>query len=268
MGIISPGRASGSQQDGPGEVTEANALTALLNEFNGNIDGTNLKASLTLGTLLLTGSLTATNELAVSGAGTPRLSLRDTSAGADLKRSRLRNLSGKTRLDVMTDNDVTTSFTGLSLDHATGVPDFPQGFTGKRLDSPYFRAYRSSAASYTDGSTVIFNSEDADPNGWYDPATGKFQPTTAGRYRLSWRVTSNAVLTAGKYWVASVGLAEGQPCSQVGSALAPSSGGTVMLAFNGTTDFAQVSIQHDIGVAAAVATGTSSTWFEAERIGA
>jgi hypothetical protein len=57
MGLVSPTRATTSQTEGTGQQTEANALTTLLNEFNGNITGPNISAaaaltiaSLTVGT--------------------------------------------------------------------------------------------------------------------------------------------------------------------------------------------------------------------------
>src|SRR4051794_20878146 len=48
MGTVSPSRATTSMSEGTGQQTEANALTTLLNEFNGNIDGNNLKQTIAI----------------------------------------------------------------------------------------------------------------------------------------------------------------------------------------------------------------------------
>jgi hypothetical protein len=48
MPQINPSRATTAMTEGTGEQTEANALTAVINEFNGNIDGTNIKQSVAI----------------------------------------------------------------------------------------------------------------------------------------------------------------------------------------------------------------------------
>jgi hypothetical protein len=154
---------------------------------------------------------------------------------------------------------------------STGV-DFPLGFTGKRLDSPYFRAYRNPITSYATGATVVFDTE-TDPNGWYDTATGIFLPTTAGRYRLTWSVASAVAITADKFWRSKLQKngadeAYGQVAFQRGSGSFVTSLGTTQVAANGTTDSFLVKIEHDIGSTTQISNNTATTYFEAERIGA
>jgi hypothetical protein len=144
------------------------------------------------------------------------------------------------------------------------------GSTVVLLPSPYFRAYRSSAASYSSGATVVFNTE-TDPNGWYNNATGIFLPTVAGTYRVSWRVQLNAVLTADEYMQASLSASaqyHGAPSVQRGAVFKPASAGATLLAFNGTTDSVFVYLEHNHGGSIAVAAEAGTTYFEAEYVGA
>jgi hypothetical protein len=155
---------------------------------------------------------------------------------------------------------------------STGV-DFPLGFTGKRLDSPYFRAYRSTGVSYTTGATVVFEAETSDPNGWYDTATGAFVPTVAGMYRLTWMVASGTAITADKYWRSKLrknggDVVLGQSCFQRGTGMIVTSLGSGLVSANGSTDSFSVVIEHDVGSATAIGNGFAATYFEAERIGA
>jgi hypothetical protein len=64
-------------------------------------------------------------------------------------------------------------------------------FQGSGRVVPFFRATRTSAQTLTSLVTdILFDSESpvssglADPNGWYDPATGKWQPRRAGWYQV------------------------------------------------------------------------------------
>lgn len=138
------------------------------------------------------------------------------------------------------------------------------------LASPYFRAYRSTAASYADGATVVFDSE-TDPNGWYDNATGIFLPTVAGTYRVACQVQSPG-LASGKTLVAGVlggsgGLLVTGSRAPYNAAYGSVSCGAQLVAFNGTTDSAHVVVAHDNGGALAVTTGQANTFFEAEYVG-
>lgn len=223
--------------------------------------------------LVLGSTLTASALIADSGTQ-GEVHMRDAGAGAGVRRSRLFNNDGTTRLDHPNDANSAIANVGLVYDHATGVIDHPSGFTGRRLDSPYFRAYRSSAVSLADGADVVFNSETADPNGWYDTTTGRFQPTGAGVYRVSWRVGAGAVLTADKYLATSLihvpsatSIASGSRPYQRGVGFIASQG-TTLLAFDGSTDYVVVRVAHDNGGSLAIGAASAATYFEAERIGA
>jgi hypothetical protein len=67
---------------------------------------------------------------------------------------------------------------------------------GGKLTTPNFFAYRNSNVTITSGksTTILFNVE-ADPFNWYDPSTGKFQPTEAGYYLISATIGSACVTT-------------------------------------------------------------------------
>lgn len=141
--------------------------------------------------------------------------------------------------------------------------------TGSSL---YFRAYRSSAALLLSGGTVLFNAE-TDPNGWYDPATGLFQPTVAGIYRLSWGVVLVSPLTASKYMTTQLSMSSGETALggiafQSSNARGLASMGSTLVAFNGTTDSASIQVLHDNGGSVDLSSTGRVTHFEAERIGA
>jgi hypothetical protein len=147
------------------------------------------------------------------------------------------------------------------------------GSTVVLLPSPYFRAYRSSAASYASGATVVFDSE-TDPNGWYDNATGIFLPTIAGMYRLSWGLRAGVFLTADNFFGSAVILGGsvtvwGSVDYQRGSATGKLvSVGSALLPFNGSTDSAVVVLNHNNSGSLAVDASTASCHFEAEYVGA
>lgn len=140
------------------------------------------------------------------------------------------------------------------------------------LASPYFRAYRSTAASYATGATVLFDSE-TDLNGWYDPTTGIFLPTVAGMYRVSWFVSLATLLTTGnKLQVSAVTgasalAASGSVALQSGTGGLLTSSGSSLLAFNGTTDSIHIVLTHSNGGSVAIGSGTAESRFEAEYVG-
>jgi hypothetical protein len=276
MATVSPPRGVPSTDtEGVAQVKELNALTTLINEFNGNVDGTNVKntAALTVASVITSAGLVANGVTTpASGAGVEI----GYSGGVGFVQAEQRGPDSAKPL-ALAGSQVRLQGGGVQVATATSTGvDFPLGFTGKRLDSPYFRAYRNAALSRADSEIVIFDAETSDPNGWYDTATGKFQPTVAGMYRVSWAVEANAALAADKYWMSLVnangsivgGGQRGSVGYQRGSAQPVNSGGTTLLTFNGSTDYLQIAIKHDTGGSTAIAPGAGHTWFEGERIGA
>lgn len=277
MGLVSPALGTLGGQRGDGEAADRNALATLLAEFNGNIDSANMKNA----PLVLLQTLTAQTHVQVDGATWAQLRLRHTAAGVNLKRSAVYNAGGHTKLIVVDDADTAILRTGLDMDHASGVVDFPNGLsiggvagsTGL-LASPYFRAYRNAAASYADGATVLFDTE-TDPNGWYNPATGIFLPTIAGTYRLSWAIAlSNvSVLTTDEYLstlLVAIGTVSspGSLSFQRGASKALISVGSALLPFNGSTDQAKVVLSTDhVGALALDIGAQQRNHFEAHRVG-
>jgi hypothetical protein len=258
----------------PGDTSAADVpahLKALADSIEAMMD-----APVVLGSSLTTdGDLFVTNGgiLVSSAGGLGPLGLKDTSAGANLKNSRLQTTAGVTSLKSVTDA-LAAKKTGLTFDHNTGVVDFPNGVSQKGIGaSPYFRAYRSSAASYATGATVIFNTE-TDPNGWYNTTTGIFLPTVAGTYRVSWGVALfPGELSVDKFLLSQCDHSSLDP---IGSAFyqaaaagaGPVSVGSTLLPFNGTTDTAKIVITHDQGGSVAINTTPAANHFEAEYVGA
>lgn len=68
MGIVNPARANTAMTEAAGQLAEANALSALLAEFNGNIDTANLKA----GAGIVAGQLADADKLGLTTTTTTR----------------------------------------------------------------------------------------------------------------------------------------------------------------------------------------------------
>lgn len=68
MAQVNPVRATTSDTEGGGEIKEAAALTTLINEFNGNIDDANIKAT----AAIASGKLADADKLGLTGGGVTR----------------------------------------------------------------------------------------------------------------------------------------------------------------------------------------------------
>lgn len=137
--------------------------------------------------------------------------------------------------------------------------------------SAIFRAYRNTPGNVTTGQVVVFDAESFDTQGWYNPATGRFTPQVAGYYRLSTTVMSNSTLTADNYYIARIrkngaDVATGPPTFQRGSATTPASSATDVVFANGTTDYFDVGVYHNQGVAFPLAGASVYTYFAGELI--
>tara|TARA_B100000073_G_scaffold282951_1_gene243892 strand:+ start:37 stop:606 length:570 start_codon:yes stop_codon:yes gene_type:complete len=81
--------------------------------------------------------------------------------------------------------DLTKSITG-TLPVANGGTALTSGFVNGGLNTPAFEAKMTGASTaITEAALVtltIFNSEDYDSHNCFDPSTGKFIPTVAGKY--------------------------------------------------------------------------------------
>jgi hypothetical protein len=81
------------------------------------------------GAVSVGGTVTATTSVGVSGSGAQTIDLRDTSAAADRKRSRLRVQGGHTFWESVNDAYNAIPYEFADANHATGKVDFPQGIT-------------------------------------------------------------------------------------------------------------------------------------------
>lgn len=254
MGTISPVLPTLGGARGDGEAAVRDALNTLVTEFNGRIQNVNRDTTETvdlgnaLGTAYL-GDIDGAKWLVSLGG----FSLTFYSDAADT--SALAGFANK-------------PYKGRTYRAKFSIG--PGGFV-KSSYPPYFRAYRSSAASYATGATVVFNAE-TDPNGWYDNATGIFLPTVAGTYRVSWAVTPLSNLTVDKYLSAKAFTGAGvgyfgSSAYQAGTGTQVTSTGSALVAFNGTTDTMHVRLDNDQGTIA-VLNDVGATYFEAEYVGA
>lgn len=163
---------------------------------------------------------------------------------------------------------------------SSGPTSFGMLKTGQAwvLDKPYFRASRTAALTQVVNNTVvIFSNEETDPNGWYDPTTGKFQPTVPGQYRIRWRVGLGVAITADKFFHArlyknAAMVRSGSEFIQRGTAAFPLSGNDgTLVAMNGSTDFCDVRAATDDGTPGTTTyvhqADAGYTYFEAEFVG-
>jgi hypothetical protein len=135
-----------------------------------------------------------------------------------------------------------------------------------------FNVYRNAAVSYATGSVVVFDTELFDYSGWYDTATGKYTPLIAGLYQFSWLVTDNNPLgAADRYWLTHIRkngtiVGDGQLLWQR-STQGPNSGGSMLLEANGSTDYFEITVEHNEGAAEDIDTGQDSTFFCGHYVG-
>lgn len=136
-----------------------------------------------------------------------------------------------------------------------------------------FSVYRAAAFSAISGDRVPFDTEEWDVSAWHDPTAGvvRFMPLAAGWYRLNGLVTAGAALVAGKYWRVDVyrnGVEHrrGQPFVQAGTPSA-SAGVSCLAQADGVSDFFDLRVFHDVGVAQALAPGASLCYFQGELVG-
>lgn len=117
-----------------------------------------------------------------------------------------------------------------------------------------FRAGLTANAAFAAAAPILFNGDNTvnkslfDTDNWYDPVTGKFQPTVAGYYEPDWVLTTNAQLTVDCFFVSQLLkngslYSEGQFVYQRGGGVGVSSRGSELVYLNGTTDYLQIVFQ-------------------------
>ena len=97
-------------------------------------------------------------------------------------------MTSKIKVNILADggdNSIITSDGAGSFTPASGLA------TGVLANTPVFQAKKTTSQSFSQNvqAVVLFDSEDFDDDGVYDPATGKFQPSVAGKYLIHTQVT-------------------------------------------------------------------------------
>lgn len=135
-----------------------------------------------------------------------------------------------------------------------------------------FSAGRTSGATVPIGSTIIFDAEDFDVSGWYNAATGEFQPLVAGIYRVGAQLLYSSGLPSTDDWMSVQLRKNGTLYKTVGQGSGESTlialayGGAALVSMNGTTD--KLTITHNNNVPAAKAfAGATETYFYGELVG-
>lgn len=123
------------------------------------------------------------------------------------------------------------------------------GLPGGAAGAPKtFTAGRTADYLHAAGDPVVFDGDNVpgflwDDEGWYDPATGIFQPTESGYFQVEWTVTGDI---SGSFMVSQL--------QKNGDVIAEGNwtpGGTAttlghrLVFLNGTTDFVRVVLQHN-----------------------
>jgi hypothetical protein len=110
---------------------------------------------------------------------------------------------------------------------------------------PAFSAYRSTtqSISQTTWTIAVFNTEEFDTANFYNTSNGRFTPTIAGYYALSFNLELNVAFTG---FMHSMFYKNGDYYTR-GSAINASSqggivSGSVVMYLNGSTDYAQVGV--------------------------
>jgi hypothetical protein len=147
---------------------------------------------------------------------------------------------------------------------------------------PLFRAVRTTDLTTVAGwrGPLLFNSEVVDTDDWFDPATGKFQPTEPGWYRLGAGIATGTGIAATDVYLFITKNATGINTSIWANVIAVSresspNASTYYLStsgmayFNGTTDYAEVRYYFGTASGTPVVYGTGvgqATFFEGHAI--
>ena len=102
-----------------------------------------------------------------------------------IKVDTIQSAAGSTVLEQTNATTITLGSTGQTiLLNANATNNFA-------VNTPVFQAKKTTTQNFSQNvqAVVLFDSEDFDDDGVYDPATGKFQPSVAGKYLVHTQVT-------------------------------------------------------------------------------
>lgn len=273
MASTVPNRFSDSQ------ARSAGALMADFDYITGRLDLIEAWFSST-SPFVLTSGLTVNGDIIANGGvfetnlnGGGYIWLKDNTAGADLKRSRLKTGAGVTVLESRTDAQGPKKV-GLSFNHTSGDIDFPQAVSAGSLSvggssvigaAASFSAYLTGSLSVTDGDDVVFDTEEWDIPSIFSPGSGIVTPPAGQRWRLSWLVSTAASgwIRADLYKVSTVNRRGGASMTSGGQV--PSSYGSALVLGDGSAF--KVVLRHNIGGSTALVNDSRSCIFQGERVG-
>lgn len=154
-------------------------------------------------------------------------------------------------------------------DGSVGYIKTATGTTG--LAAGVFNVYRNAALSLANNSLVVFDAATFDVSSWYNLSTGRYIPQIAGYYRLTAQISFSAALTASQFVNIQLrkngsGTAFG-PNANAGTTASPGGMVTTVVQANGSTDFFEIWLAHNIGGSTALNTGAGACFFCGELIG-
>ena len=134
-----------------------------------------------------------------------------------------------------------------------------------------FSVYRNAAVSYATGSVVVFDAESEDISAWFDTSNGRFTPQKAGLYRLNARVEGSTAITSAQYTQIFL-RKNGSNHKELGTWFGNSNigwrvGGSALVRANGTTDYFDILLVHNVGGNLAIVTGAVATYFDGNFVG-
>lgn len=138
-----------------------------------------------------------------------------------------------------------------------------------------FSAYRNAALSLANAAVVVFDTEEWDVSNWYDTANGRFTPQVAGYYRLTGRLQvqlASGLDLASEYLQAYVqkngSVARNGDYQGGNGAVFPVAAQVdALVKANGTTDYFEIAIGHNVGGSIPLTVGASFIRFEGELVG-
>lgn len=147
------------------------------------------------------------------------------------------------------------------LDGGLGHDNFASGSSGAAKG--VWKVNRSTAFTInTTATIVLFNNEQIDMNGWYDPTTGKYQPLMSGWYEFIWSLPMSTVDCVSFLYKNGALSVTGSVCVASATYGTSTVGHSIEQA-NGTSDFFDIR-----GIATvASALGTSGNFFGGHYIG-
>ena len=142
------------------------------------------------------------------------------------------------------------------------------GFGG--TNTPVFRAYRSGSnldlANNAD-TTIIFSTENFDPQSTFDTSTGRFTPGVSGKYYLKASILLSATSDGGIFEIYLRKNSSTVASYRIrGSSTGNMSIGISDIVESDTDDYFYINFYHNVGSTIQAQTGTHATYFQGFKI--